>query len=972
MTNMGPSAFVKSIPRLTLPTFRGSPQEWPRWIGLFKALVHDQPSLSDSERMAHLQNAVEGPAAQAIDGMLFNGNLYGEALRTLQERFGREEDIIQAHLRKIFATSPPALTDLSAMEKFYAVVHNTVTVLQNLGYSSDLSSSENLRRVVEKLPNELAREWGREVFRLRPARPTLETFSKWLQVQVSILSFSAVQSGAPERKRAAAPPREGAVRRTALATGAACEAEPEEPRSPPLCRVCGDKHKVADCPSFKAKTLEERMEVVYDEGLCFSCLRKGHWTRRCRSARKCGIRGCKLLHHQLLHRGSEHPKPDQGSSKEEDPSRESPTDTARHSQAEGSGHRPFVAASVKNGTETLLQIVSVRVHGRNGSKEVLALLDAGAQTSLCSEDVLKELGVTGKRHPLCIQNVETSGAQRYSEKVQLTLSALGAEAKKEHINIPEVWSVPSLNVTAGALTKSQLHDCQHLSDLDFPQYNGGQVKLLIGANVLEAVLQKEVRVGRPNQPAAVKTDLGWSLTGSVSAVAPSSMRHVMFLRRQTMKEEDELSAAVSKWWPTEYFGVKYCETTSRSKEDERTLAQLEENTKRVEGRYRTGLLCRENSRTFPNSKQQAVQRLQATERKPQKQSEVAAQHREMIEACIAEGHARKLTGQETPQPLSDDAEKVKPTILVSAANDTCQPGPGPSKYSRWLRYRRVAAWVRRFAHNAGAHISDESTRRSGPLSSGELKDAEVWILKQTQKNAYPETIRSDNGTNFVGSCRELRAELRAMEKDIAEKLSAFEVDWRFNPPAASHMGGVWERMVRSVKNTLKVVVGRQTLTDEVLVTVLAEVEHMINSRPLTHVSSEPSDPEALTPNHFLLSGASRHIAPGLSRDQDLSSRRRWKQAQAVAEHVWKRWTKEYLPTLIKRSKWRQEQRNLQVGDLVLMSEPNLSRGSWPLARISRVFPAADGRVRSAELQTASRKRYTRPVAKICFLEEEGN
>ena len=82
--------------------------------------------------------------------MLFNGEL-------LQERFGREEDIIQAHLRRIFTSTPSVLTDLPAMEEFYSVVYNAVTVLRNLGYASDLASSENLRRVVENLPTELAR-----------------------------------------------------------------------------------------------------------------------------------------------------------------------------------------------------------------------------------------------------------------------------------------------------------------------------------------------------------------------------------------------------------------------------------------------------------------------------------------------------------------------------------------------------------------------------------------------------------------------------------------------------------------------------------------------------------------------------------------------------------------------------------------------------------------------------------------------
>ena len=144
---------------------------------------------------------------------------------------------------------------------------------------------------------------------------------------------------------------------------------------------------------------------------------------------------------------------------------------------------------------------------------------------------------------------------------------------------------------------------------------------------------------------------------------------------------------------------------------------------------------------------------------------------------------------------------------------------------------------------------------------------------------------------------------------------------------------------------------------------------MVNSRPLTHVSSDPTDPEALTPNHFLMGHASPHLAPGPTRDGDMCSRRRWKQSQAVAEHVWKRWAREYIPSLTRRSKWRQEAINLQVGDLVLMAESNLSRGSWPLARVIRVFPGEDGRVRSAELRTSGGRTYTRPVAKVCFLKK---
>ncbi|KAF0291427.1 hypothetical protein FJT64_010495 [Amphibalanus amphitrite] len=102
-------------------------------------------------------NAVEGPAAQAINGMLFNGELYQEALKTLQERFGREEDIIQAHLRKVFTCTPPSLMDLPAMEQFYSVVHNTglLSLLQGgaLDYFTSLSEDVqgNLQQTVAAL-----------------------------------------------------------------------------------------------------------------------------------------------------------------------------------------------------------------------------------------------------------------------------------------------------------------------------------------------------------------------------------------------------------------------------------------------------------------------------------------------------------------------------------------------------------------------------------------------------------------------------------------------------------------------------------------------------------------------------------------------------------------------------------------------------------------------------------------------------
>ena len=116
------SAFTKSIPRLSLPQFTGAPGEWPRWISLFKALVHDQASLSDVEKMTHLQQAVGGAAQQAIDGLLFDGGSYCQALIILHQRFGCEDDISQSYLNSMFSAPAPSIDNLASMEKFSTAI----------------------------------------------------------------------------------------------------------------------------------------------------------------------------------------------------------------------------------------------------------------------------------------------------------------------------------------------------------------------------------------------------------------------------------------------------------------------------------------------------------------------------------------------------------------------------------------------------------------------------------------------------------------------------------------------------------------------------------------------------------------------------------------------------------------------------------------------------------------------------------
>ena len=132
----------------------------------------------------------------------------------------------------------------------------------------------------------------------------------------------------------------------------------------------------------------------------------------------------------------------------------------------------------------------------------------------------------------------------------------------------------------------------------------------------------------------------------------------------------------------------------------------------------------------------------------------------------------------------------------------------------------------------------------------------------------PEHIRSDRGTNFTTADKELR---EAIEGWNQQKLNRFcgqkEIGWVFNHPSASHMGGIWEWKIRSVRRILSAIA-----TDVVLSRLTAEVVNILNCRPLSRNSDSSQDDQPLTPNHLLHLRPSPSLPPGIFSKRDNSRR----------------------------------------------------------------------------------------------------
>ena len=244
------------------------------------------------------------------------------------------------------------------------------------------------------------------------------------------------------------------------------------------------------------------------------------------------------------------------------------------------------------------------------------------------------------------------------------------------------------------------------------------------------------------------------------------------------------------------------------------------------------------------------------------------------------------------------------------------------------------------------------------------------LRRFTNRRGRPLAMYSDRGSNFLGVTNELKEFISNLDHDkVRNFTTTLSIEWVFNPPSSPHMGGAWERLVRSTKEVMTGLMAEKVLTDPQFYTLSTEVERILNSRPLTHLSDSIEDFEALTPNHILF-GKYRlwsYLDCGIT-DKDVSSRKHYRQVQALAAAFWQRWKKEYLPDLTRRPVWRSKVANLRVGELVLLNDDDDNRRkSWPLARVLRTMPARDGTVRVVELKTKD-GTYIRPVSKLHRLE----
>ncbi|XP_062534712.1 uncharacterized protein LOC134203896 [Armigeres subalbatus] len=245
------------------------------------------------------------------------------------------------------------------------------------------------------------------------------------------------------------------------------------------------------------------------------------------------------------------------------------------------------------------------------------------------------------------------------------------------------------------------------------------------------------------------------------------------------------------------------------------------------------------------------------------------------------------------------------------------------------------------------------------------------LRRFVSRRGRPKIIMCDNATNFVGARRELD-DLRKLfnnqmfVKAVTEEASLENINFKFIPAKSPNFGGLWEAAVKSMKGHLKRTLGNTVLVADEMVTLVAQIEACLNSRPITPLSNDADDLDFLTPGHFLVGRPLTAVPEPSLRELNQSRLSRWQRVQYFLQCIWKRWSTQYLSSLHARTKWTRQRNNILVGTMVLLREDNLPPLKWRMGRVSEIHPGKDGNIRVVKVRTKDGD-FLRAISKVCVL-----
>ncbi|XP_070412225.1 uncharacterized protein [Nothobranchius furzeri] len=630
-------------------TFSGDPLRFTDWKMSFMTLIDRKP-LPASEKMFYLKNFLAGEARKAAEGFFYRDseNAYNGAWNVLQDRYGNPFIIQKAFRDKLMKWPKISTNDPLALREFADFLQSCTEATPYVKGLAILNDCEENHKLLKKLPEWIVRKWSRIVVDELDTSgnyPDLACFTEFLSKEARIacnpitspllINFKPVDERIPKRVKAFntnIQPKSFAQEKQ--------ETNSSKPKSP--CSVCkSEAHGITKCPTFTAKSVEDKKAFIHENRLCFGCLRKGHMTKDCKRRHTCNI--CSRRHPTCLHEDR----------KQNPVEATINSSTSTEERASQETHN-VVSHTLTQHASATSSIVPVFVSSvQEPHREILtyAILDTQSDSTFVLEDVLDKLNVNVQPVQLKLSTM-TAIDTIISSKTVRGLQVRGFHSKS-CIQLQQAYSRDFIPVDKSYVpTKETALLWPHLQNLadKLPPLQDCDVGLLIGYDCPAALAPLEVILGDKTQPFAQRSELGWSIIGSSN---PHLDRQggQSFVHRLTVKELPVLSATdVLKALESDFIERTH-EDKYVSQDDFHFIQFLSNHiTQKEDGHYEMPLPFKGNSLpNLPNNKRLATVRLQCLKKKLKANKQYYDHYKTFMEETINKGDAE-------PAPTTSERE----------------------------------------------------------------------------------------------------------------------------------------------------------------------------------------------------------------------------------------------------------------------------------------------------------------------------
>ena len=515
------------LEKLTVPCFSGKSEDWSAFKSLFQVGVIDRVKMKDSSKFYFLRTKLTGEALELIQNIELTAENFQVAWKRLKDHYENKRRLVNSHLTTLLSLRPITAETSAEVKRLLSGTVGPLAALKTIGRPTEAWDDVIVFLTFSKLSVELKREWENRLGN-SSTPPKFREMEEFLEAKVN--NLKNLENAALTRFAQPAPamgsskwskPQFSTLKSHQVTQTRKKSVEKEAER----CVYCKKLHAIYDCEGFKQLAVDKKYEFANSAKLCYNCLGQ-HWRRKCPSRYRCSI--CDAKHHSLLHAEDlsvishltfQQSEGEQLESEEEEGVTEFQDDEQSSSNGltltfPGQSSVHFSDCKSAGPATNLLATAWLYIVNERGSSRLIrALVDPCSQASFITTEIHRYLNLPSEKCSLLVEGM--NDAKLASCKVS-TMFLIRPHFPSDYCCKVKAY-VSSKISNYNPMTTRQNTEWSHFAGVQLadPHYmRKGSVDVLLGVGVYSRIIQAGLRKGRPNEPIALKTELGWLISGS--------------------------------------------------------------------------------------------------------------------------------------------------------------------------------------------------------------------------------------------------------------------------------------------------------------------------------------------------------------------------------------------------------------------------------------------------------------------------